>query len=114
MATAELAIALVGLSVVVQFLLTGTGIVATQLQVADAARISVRLAARGESNDVITRAVRQVAPRATVQVSRTGGVVEATVEEPPPGPLAVRLVHAVTARASSVDETTASDLGVLP
>ena len=47
MATAELAIGLVALALVVQVLASAGSIVVSQLQVADAARIAVRLAARG-------------------------------------------------------------------
>jgi hypothetical protein len=105
MATAELALALVALSVVAQFLLAAGTLVAAQLQASDAARISVRLAARGERADVITRAVKQVAPRAHVDIVSTDGVVRSTVRLAPAGRLAKTFVHEVSASARSVDES---------
>jgi hypothetical protein len=105
MATAELALAFVALSVVAQFLLAAGTLVAAQLQASDAARISVRLAARGERGDVITRAVKQVAPRAHVDIVSTDGVVRSTVRLAPAGRLAKVFVREVSASARSVDET---------
>jgi hypothetical protein len=105
MATAELALALVALSVVAQFLLVAGTLAAAQLQASDAARISVRLAARGESGTTISRAVREVAPGARVDISTTEGVVRSMVRVSPPGRLAKAFVHEVTATARSVDET---------
>jgi hypothetical protein len=105
MATAELALALVALSVVAQFLLVGGTLLAAQLQASDAARISVRLAARGESGTTITRAVHDVAPRAHFDITRNDGIVCSTVRVAPPGRLAKVFVGEVTATAKSVDET---------
>ncbi len=107
MVTAELAVGLIALSIVVQFLLVGGSLAAAQLQVVDAARISVRLAARGEAPDVITHAVQQVAPNAHVTLASRDGVMTAVVTEPPPGPLARRLMREVSASARSVDESVA-------
>lgn len=104
MATAELALALVALSVVAQFLLVGGTLLAAQLQASDAARISVRLAARGESSATITRAVHAVAPQAHINISTSDGIVSSTVRVVPPGRLAKVFVGEVTATARSVDE----------
>jgi hypothetical protein len=105
MATAELAVALVGLSVIAQFLLVGGTLLAAQLQASDAARISVRLAARGENSATITRAVQEVAPQARLAISARDGIVSATVRVEPPGRLAKVFVDDVSATARSVDET---------
>jgi len=111
MATAELAIALVALSVVAQFLLAGGAIVAAQLQASDAARISARLAARGESMSTVARAASQVAPHSQVSVSTVAGTVVAQVRVVPPMALARRLVPAIKATARSVDESATSTAG---
>lgn len=108
MVTAELALALVALSVVAQFLLVAGTLVAAQLQVSDAARISARLAARGEDGTTISSAVRQVAPGAHVDITTSDGIVRSTVRVRPPGRLAKALVHEVTATARSVDEASVS------
>jgi len=105
MATAELALAFVALSVVAQFLLVGGTLLAAQMQASDAARISVRLAARGESSSIITRAVHDVAPQAHYDITTSDGIVRSTVHVVPPGRLAKAFVGEVTATARSVDET---------
>jgi hypothetical protein len=107
MATAELALALVALSVVAQFLLVGGTVLAAQLQASDAARVSARLAARGENNATIARAVHDVAPRANFEITRGDGIVRSTIHMAPPGRLAKVFISDVSATARSVDEVSA-------
>lgn len=105
MATAELAVALVALSIVVSFLLAGGAVVAAQLQASDAARLAARLTARGESAQVVDNAVHQVAPHGRIDIVRDHDIVTVTARVSPSLALARRLVSVVTATARSVDET---------
>jgi hypothetical protein len=79
MVTAEAAVVLPTL---VLLLALAVGVVSTlgaQLKLVDAAREGVRVAARGESAEAVASVVKQAGPPGTtVQVRRTGRVIEVT------------------------------------
>jgi hypothetical protein len=80
MVTAELAVALPALTLVVATALTAIGAVIGQLRCGDAAAVAARLAARGESPVVVQAAFRAAAPAgASLRLSRAGDTVSATV-----------------------------------
>jgi Flp pilus assembly protein TadG len=106
--TAETAVVLPSLLLVVMILLGVTRLIGSQLAVEDAARLAARAAARGDSLDVVVRAARSVAPPGTaVSVVRGGGLVtvEVTADVHPAG-AAGRFVPQITvaARAVAADE----------
>jgi len=105
LATAEFAVVLLAVAFVVQVLLSGISIVTGSLQVVDAAHIAVRLAARGESDQVIARAARGVAPHVTITVTRADGVVRVSASQPTAGVFTRRIVPTLRSSASSIDET---------
>jgi hypothetical protein len=80
MATAELVVVL---PAIVLALLLGVGAVGAataRMRCADAAAVAARLAARGETREVVVGAARRVAPAdAVVQVSGTTSTVRVTV-----------------------------------
>lgn len=74
--TAELAVVLPALAVVLVFALWSVAAVMAQLRCVDAAHVAARALARGESSDVSAAAARAAAPvGAQVVVSRSGDVV---------------------------------------
>lgn len=80
MVTAELAIAIPALVAVLVLCLSGLGLALDQIRCVDAARISVRAAARGEPVEVVTDLARTVAPAgAEVSVEQDGDRVSVTV-----------------------------------
>ena len=86
--TAEAAIVLPTLMVVLGLLVGVVVTVGDQLRCVDAARSGARLAARGESDARVRSVARQVAPPgAEVEVVTAGGEVDVTVR------LAVRPTH---------------------
>lgn len=112
--TAETAVVLPVLVLVVALLLGVTRAVSVELSVQDAARVGARAAARGESSAEVRRLAAAAAPvGATVSVSIAGGLVYVVVraEVRPLGAAARFLpVLDVAARAVAVDE--AADSGV--
>jgi Flp pilus assembly protein TadG len=80
MATAELAVVLPALVLVVAAALTAVSVLLAQLRCVDAAREGARAAARGEPVDVVRSAAARVAPAAaTVAVGTEGEDVRVTV-----------------------------------
>ncbi len=78
--TAEAAVVLPTLMVVMGLLLGVVVTVGNQLRCVDAARSGARMAARGESEARVRSAAAQVAPRgAVVEVVTVGGEVKVTV-----------------------------------
>lgn len=101
--TAETAVALPALVLLVAMLVWGVVAAAAQIRCVDAARVGARAAARGDGNAVaLARAAAP--PGASVSVSTGGDTVRVTVEAPSPAPgrlggaLSVRL-HAEAAAA---------------
>ena len=80
MVTAEIAMALPALALVLGFALTMQAAVADRAACLDAARAGAREAARGEDDAVVAAAVERVAPRVRrVEVERAAGLVEVRV-----------------------------------
>ncbi len=80
MATAELAVVLPTLVLVIAAGLTMVSVVLAQMRCVDAARESARAAARGEPADVVRAAAVRAAPaRASVEVAGAGEEVRVTV-----------------------------------
>jgi hypothetical protein len=101
--TAETAVALPVLGLVLVACMAGAGVVRRELQVQDAARIAARAAARGEPADVVRRLALQFGPAgASVRVWRDGELVRVEVVADPalPGPFGV-WVPQMLLRASS-------------
>lgn len=73
-ATAELALALPALCLLVGVMVSLLGAVAAQVRCVDAARAAVRAAARGESASAVTAVAVATAPRgASVLIGQSGG-----------------------------------------
>lgn len=94
MVTAELAVALPTVFVVLVAALTGLFAVATELRCTDAAATAARMVARGESTADAESAVRTIAGQAaTAQISAGGGSVRVDVRAPAELPLLHTLLH---------------------
>lgn len=86
--TAELAIVLPGVVLLLVALLTAASAAVTQVRVADAARAGARAAALGESHAHVGEVARRLAgDHAEVQVSGSGGYVVVEVTRDFSGPL---------------------------
>ena len=79
MVTAEAAVVLPVLLVVLGLLVGVVVAVGDQLRLVDAARTGARLAARGESASVVREAAQQLVPDAKVDIERAGADVDVTV-----------------------------------
>ena len=91
MVTAELAVALPGLMLVLLALAWVLGLGASQAQLGQAAREGARAAARGESPAEVTRVVHRLVGDAVVTVRRSGDrIVVAVRVSRVPGP---RMLH---------------------
>jgi hypothetical protein len=100
--TAEAAVVIPCMALLLGMLLWGLGAVSVQLRCGDAARAGARAAARGEPVTVAVEVAREAAPDgATVQVVRDGDLYRVRVQAhaPGPGPLAVRVTREAVARA---------------
>ncbi|WP_152232599.1 TadE family type IV pilus minor pilin [Georgenia ruanii] len=99
--TAELAVALPGVVLLLLVLLTAASAALTQVRVADAARAGARAAALGEPAGQVSAVAAHLAGRGVaVHVGREGGYVVVEVARDLPGPLAVAGLRAsATARA---------------
>lgn len=79
-ATAELAVAVPSLVLVLALSLAALDLGIAQVRCVDAARVGARLLARGEPTGPVLEEVRQAAPRgARVDVARSGGRVTVSV-----------------------------------
>ncbi|WP_268249726.1 TadE family type IV pilus minor pilin [Streptomyces anandii] len=84
--TAEAAMVLPVLVLVVTTLVWGLLVVLAQIQCVDAARVGARAAARQDPEDAVTRVTREAAPGgARVTVTREGEHVRVVVVADPPG-----------------------------
>ena len=80
MATAELAVALPALALLVVVCLYAVAVLTAQLRCVDAAGLAARLAGRGEVTSTVQReALLAAPPDASVVVTRTAGMVTARV-----------------------------------
>ncbi len=105
--TAEAAVVIPALVVLVAGLLWGLMAAVTRIQCVDAARAGARAAARGETDDGVARAVRSAAPPgARTKVTKDGELVRVAVRARTvgPGPLTVELRSAAVAMDETGDE----------
>ena len=104
-ATAELAVALPSLVLVVAAGLTAVAAVTAQLACVDAARAGARAAARGEPDAIVRARATAAAPRdSTVTVDRSDGLVAVRVRTSVAGGLLPPL--RIDASATAADEAT--------
>ncbi|MGC5628221.1 TadE family type IV pilus minor pilin [Georgenia sp. Z1344] len=104
MVTAELAVVLPAVALVLLLVLAAIATGAQHIRATDAAQAGARAAAAGESSEVVLAHARQLAPDdATITVRRDDGLVVVEVVAGWPGPLAVTGGQ-VTASASAVPE----------
>jgi Flp pilus assembly protein TadG len=101
MVTAELAVALPALAIVVGAAFGGVSAMTAQLRCADAAAAASRLAARGESDGAVRAAAQAAEPGATVSISRSTMTVKVVVAKRLAGPGALHGLG-VTVRQVSV------------
>lgn len=101
--TAETAVALPALLVVLAGALSVLAAVSAQLRCVDVARLAARAAARGDADAEVLRQAVDAAPGARLQVQRADGLVRVRVTLGV-GPRAV-LPLAVSAEAAAGDET---------
>lgn len=109
MVTAELAVALPALVLVIVAGLYGVALVTAQLRCVDAAAVGARLAARGEGAQLVHAAALDAAPPAArLAIAHSSTVVTATVTARVAPPGLSRLLPGVTVvgRASDDVETT--------
>jgi Flp pilus assembly protein TadG len=107
--TAETAVVLPALVVMLAIALWGVGAAVAQMRCVDAARAAARAVARGENVGAARAAAAAIAPdRATIAISPAGRDVRVEVSAgvPPPGPGFARL-ELLTVRAAAVAEAEA-------
>jgi Flp pilus assembly protein TadG len=100
--TAETAVLIPTLVLLLGILLWGLGAVTAHVRCGDAARAAARAAARGETTAVVTRVARATAPGgAEVRVVRDGELyrVRVVAHTPGPGALAVEVTGEAVAHA---------------
>ena len=118
MVTAETAVVLPTLVVVLALLVGGVHTLGAQLACQDAARVAARAAARGESAAEVARLAQSVAPAgAQVRVAGESGLVRVAVTATVrfPGPVLSRLpAFVVVGRAVAADETSGQAAGDVP
>jgi len=110
MVTAELAVAIPTLLLVLSVCLGVVGIVAARVRCVDAAAVAARLTIRGESSDTVRSEVRAIVPRAVVTVRRSpAGYVDVDVRQRLRIPVIGALLPGVTVAEHLVvpDETAA-------
>lgn len=117
-ATAEMAVVLPALAVVLVFALWSVAAVTAQLRCVDAALVAARALARGESSDLSVAAARSSAPAgARIVVSRSGDlvVVDVRAEVRLPGPWSDALPGlSLAGRAVAAVEGTTEPGGAIP
>ncbi|MBO2455521.1 pilus assembly protein [Actinomadura barringtoniae] len=112
-ATAEIAVALPGLVLIMVAALWGVMVASVQLACTDAARSGARAAARGESLATVREVVAHAVPSgAKVQASRDAETAEVvvTVQVNAPGPSGLPPIT-VSAHAAAATEPGAADAG---
>ena len=104
--TAEFAVALPAVLLVLGLLLTGAAAGLTQLRLEEAARAGARALARGEDQASVSAVVRQVArDSASAAVASDGGWLSVTVTGPVRGAAGRLVPWTLMARASARQET---------
>ena len=107
MVTAEMAVSLLGLTVVTAALIGAVAMAGTQVRCAEAARAGARAAARGDAPSSIEGASRAVLPGSFVLVTRGGDQVRVrvTAGRAMTGPLFAWLPTSVSAEAVAQTES---------
>lgn len=110
MVTAELALAVPTLLVVLMVCLAAVQAAAATVRCTDAAAVAARLTTRGEARSTVLAQVRPVAAAARLTVTRAGGFVEVTVTERLRLPIVGGLLPGLTvsSRLSVPDEAAGS------
>jgi Flp pilus assembly protein TadG len=104
--TAEFAVALPAVLLLLALLLAGAAAGVTQLRLEEAARAGARALARGEDAGVVEGIVRTLAGAgATAAVEADGEWLSVTVSDRTGGPLGATIPWTLTARASTRSET---------
>lgn len=107
--TAEFAVALPAVLLLLAMLLAGSAAGITQLRLEDAARAGARALARGEDPDAVDGIVRKLAgPSASSAVVPGGEWMSVTVSDRAAGPLGRMVPWTLTARAEARSETASS------
>ena len=97
MVTAELAIAVPALLLVLSICVAVVAVVAARVRCIDAAAVAARLAARGEASAIVLAEVHAIVPGAVVTVHRAAnGFVDVTVRQRLQLPVAGGLLPGVT------------------
>jgi hypothetical protein len=118
-ATAEMAVVLPALAVVLAFALWSVAAVTASLRCVDAAHVAARALARGEPSELSVAAARAVAPAgAQVVVSRSGDLVvvevRATARLPGPWSDAIPGVSLMGRAVASVEDATRAQADPVP
>ncbi len=107
--TAEFAVALPGVMLLLALLLAGAAAGVTQLRLEEAARAGARALARGENPAAVGGIVRTLAgASATAAVAADGEWLSVTVADRVGGPLGSTVPWTLTAKASARSETAAA------
>ena len=107
--TAEFAVALPAVVLLLAMLLAGSAAGITQLRLEDAARAGARALARGEDPEAVNGIVRKLAgPSASSAVLPGGEWMSVTVSDRAAGPLGRMVPWTLTARAEARSETASS------
>jgi Kef-type K+ transport system membrane component KefB len=112
MVTAEFAVALPALAIVVTAAVCGVAVMTDQMRCADAAAIAARLAARGEPPAAVRAAALQAAPRGaelTITTTPATVIARVTVRLAPPG-----LLHRMAAVTTTERVVAARETGTSP
>ncbi|WP_308113901.1 TadE family type IV pilus minor pilin [Arthrobacter sp. ISL-30] len=112
--TAEFAVALLAVILLLALLLAGSAAGITQLRLEEAARAGARALARGEGNAVVEGIVRRLAgDSASTVVAKEGEWLSVTVSGRVGGPLGSVIPWPLTAKASARSETPSAPAAAL-
>lgn len=113
--TAEFAVTLPAVVLLLAMLLSGAAAGVTQLRLEEGARAGARALARGDDAAAVERIVRQLSgPSASAAVAAEGEWLNVTVADRVGGPLGATIPWTLTARASTRSEAAAAGPGVSP
>lgn len=113
--TAEFAVALPAVLLLLALLLAGSAAGITQLRLEEAARAGARALARGDGNSAVEGIVRRLAgDAASAVVSEDGDWIRVTVSAPVTGPLGSLIPWKLSAAASARGETPRASVATLP
>ncbi|MET1088065.1 MAG: TadE family type IV pilus minor pilin [Arthrobacter sp.] len=113
--TAEFAVTLPAVVLLLAMLLSGAAAGVTQLRLEEGARAGARALARGEDSAAVERIVRTLSgASASAAVAAEGQWLSVTVTDRVGGPLGSSIPWTLTARASTRSETTAAGPVIAP